>query len=368
MAKDYYQILGVNRNASQEDIKKAFRKLAHEYHPDKKTGNAEKFKEINEAYQILGNEQKRKQYDQFGSAGSSFNSGGFSGSNPFSSQGFNGNNFQGNINFDFGDIEDWSDIFGGSDIFSSFFGGSRNSNRTKRGNDLEIEISIDFEEAIFGTKKEIELSKKILCPVCKGNGAEPGSKISTCNTCHGSGRITRIQQTILGNFQTQTICPDCHGEGKKAEKQCHKCRGTGSIYGSERIEINIPAGIDDGQRIKLNSKGEAITGGIHGDLYVNIKVRPNKKFVRRGFDIFSTIQISIKQAILGDKIMIETIDGPVALKIPEGTQSGTQFKLRNKGVRILNGYGRGDHIVEVKVNIPKGLNRHQRKLIEQLDI
>lgn len=360
MSKDYYQILGVNKNASQEEIKQAFRKLAHQYHPDKKGGNAEKFKEINEAYQILGNEQKRKQYDQFGST--NFNSSGFSSSNPFSQQGF-GQYSQGNINFDFSDFDDLGDIF------SSFFGGARTSStRTKRGNDLEIELAIDFLEAVFGTSKKIELSKKIICPICNGSRAEPGSKTSVCSTCGGSGRVIKIQQTILGNFQTESICYDCRGQGKKIEKKCHKCHGEGVLYGSEKIEIKIPAGIDDGQTIKLSNKGEAISGGVAGDLYVRIKIRPNKKFVRKGFDVFSKIEISLKQAILGDKVMIETVDGWVALKIPEGTQSGTQFKLRNKGIPILNGHGRGDHIVEVKVNIPKGLNKHQKKLIEQLDI
>lgn len=359
MNKDYYQILGVSRNASQEEIKQAFRKLAHQYHPDKQGGDSEKFKEINEAYQILGNEQKRKQYDQFGSM--NFGSSGFSG-NPFNQQGFGGYS-QSNINFDFGDFDDLSDFF------SSFFGGTRtSSNRIKRGNDLEIELAIDFSEAAFGVNKKIELSKKTVCPVCQGNGAEPGSKISTCSTCRGSGRVIRIQQTILGNFQTESICPDCRGRGKKIEKKCHKCHGEGTIYGSETLEIKIPAGIDDGQTIKLSGKGEAISDGIPGDLYVKIKIRPNKKFVRKGFDIFSKAEISLKQAILGDKIMIETIDGLVALKIPEGTQSGTQFKLKSKGIPIFNGHGRGDHIIEIKVNIPKGLNRHQKKLIEQLDI
>ena len=221
MAKDYYQTLGVNKGASQEDIKKAFRKLAHEHHPDKKSGNAEKFKEINEAYQTLGNEQKRRQYDQFGSAGPNFGSGGFSGGNPFGGQGFGGYN-QGNVNFDFGDIGDLGDIFG------SFFGGGRGSSGTKRGSDLEMELSIDFEEAVFGVSKRIDLSKIVLCDACGGNGAEPGSKINTCQTCKGTGRVTRMQQTILGNFQTQATCPDCGGQGKKPEKPCRKCRGEGT--------------------------------------------------------------------------------------------------------------------------------------------
>lgn len=361
MAKDYYQTLGVNKGASQEDIKKAFRKLAHEHHPDKKSGNAEKFKEINEAYQTLGNEQKRRQYDQFGSAGPNFGSGGFSGGNPFGGQGFGGYN-QGNVNFDFGDIGDLGDIFG------SFFGGGRGSSGTKRGSDLEMELSIDFEEAVFGVSKRIDLSKIVLCDVCGGNGAEPGSKINTCQTCKGTGRVTRMQQTILGNFQTQAACPDCSGQGKKPEKPCRKCRGEGTAHGSERIEVIIPAGIDDGQQIKLSGKGGAISGGSSGDLYIHIRVRPNKKFVRKGNNIYSSFDISVKQAILGGEVIIETVDGPVSLRIPEGTQSKTQFKLNGKGVPVLNGYGRGDHMVEVSVKIPKNLSRQQKKLLEQLDV
>lgn len=364
MSKDYYKILGVSKSASQEEIKKAFRKLAHEHHPDKKSGDAEKFKEINEAYQSLGNEQKRKQYDQFGSAGPGFGSGGFSGGNPFA-QGFGGSPFgQGNINFDFGEANgfDFGDLFGG------MFGGGGGGRKSNRGHDLEVGITIDFMEAVFGVEKTIDLNKQISCNVCHGSGAEPGSKINKCNTCDGSGRVMRLQQTILGNFQTQTICPDCQGEGTKIEKKCHKCHGSGHVRGDEKIKVTIPAGIDQGQSIKLSGKGEVGERGSAGDLYIRINVSPNKKFVRRGDDIHSILHLSVKQAILGDKIDIETVDGLINFKIPEGTQSKTQFRLRDKGVPHLRTSGRGDHIVEAVVDIPKGLSRGQRKILEELDI
>ncbi len=376
MAKDYYQILGVNKSASAEDVKGAFRKLAHEYHPDKQSGNAEKFKEINEAYQVLGNADKRRQYDQFGQtfsgAGSSAGGGpggyDFSrGGNPFG--GFYsspGGHNQGNVHFDFGDLGDLGDL---GDIFGSFFGGGGGrQTKSQRGADMEAEISIAFEDAVFGTEKIISLDKKIICGHCSGTGAEPGSKISSCANCGGRGQITRVQQTILGNFQTQTVCPDCQGEGKRAEKKCAECRGQGTISGSEKIKIQIPAGIEDGQSIKLSGKGEASAKGQSGDLYIRVSVAPSRKFKREKDDILTSYHISIKQAILGDKALVDTVDGPVNLKIPEGTPSGARFVLKGKGVPHLRSHGRGDQIVEVIVDIPKSISRSEKKILEQLDI
>mgnify|MGYP000944197762 CR=1 FL=1 len=367
MAKNYYETLGVGKSASQDEIKKAFRKLAHEHHPDKQTGNVDKFKEINEAYQVLGNEEKRRQYDQFGQtfngagSGASSGFGGRPGGNPFG-QGFGGYS-QGNVNFDFGDMGDIGDIFG------SFFGGGMSGGaRSSRGRDLETELTIEFKESVFGVEKMVEFNKEIVCEVCQGNGAEPGSKINTCSTCGGSGRVVRMQQTILGNFQSQTVCPDCHGEGKKPEKKCHKCHGSGHVRGNEKIKVIIPAGISDGQAVKVAGKGEVGDRGQAGDLYIRIRVKADKNFIRQGDNILSTIHINLKQAILGDKIEILTVDGPVSLKIPEGTQSQTQFKLGGKGVTHLREYGRGDHLVEVIVDIPKGLSRSQRKIIDSLDL
>lgn len=368
MATDYYKILGVDKNASQEDIKKSFRKLAHQHHPDKEGGNADKFKEINEAYQVLGNEDKRKQYDQFGPAFSN-NAGG--GAGGFNYQDFaraqGGNPFgqgQGGFNFDFGDMEDLGDIFG------SFFGGGgqRQTRHQTKGADLEVELTLDFEEAVFGVEKHIKLRKNVTCDVCNGNGAEPGSKIETCPTCKGSGYVSKMQQTFLGNIRSQSVCPQCQGEGKIYDKKCHKCHGAGVFSSEEEIKVKVPAGIDNGQSLRLSGKGEAQGKGTPGDLYVRIKVRPNKNFVRKGYNIYSKAQVLVSQAILGDKIQVETVDGPVSLKIPEGTQSHTEFKLKDKGIPHLEGRGRGDHLVEVIVHIPKNLSRQQRKLIEEAKI
>lgn len=363
MAKDYYDILGVKKDASADEIKKAFRKLAHEHHPDKESGNNDKFKEINEAYQTIGNEQKRKQYDQFGSSfgggQNGFNYQDFAraqGGNPFGQGGFS----QGNVNFDFGEMGDLGDIFG------SFFGGnSRSQNRQTRGSDLETDVSITFEESVYGVEKDIELSKRVVCKHCSGNGAEPGSKINNCNNCGGTGKISSVQQTILGAFQAQRICSNCHGEGKTYEKKCKSCNGAGVEYGTEKIKVKIPAGIEHGQQIRLSGKGESSPKGVAGDLYINIKVNRSHKFQRVGDDIKSDYHISISQAILGDKVEIETVDGLVSLKIPAGTQSHTNFKLSGKGVPHLRSRGRGDHFIQVIIDIPKSLNRKQRKLIEE---
>lgn len=366
MAKNYYETLGVSKSASADEIKKAFRKLAHEHHPDKKSGDEAKFKELNEAYQVLGNTEKRQQYDQFGQtfSGPGSNAGGGfggrpQGGNPFG-QGFGGQGGfnQGNVNFDFEDL---------GDIFGNFFGGGR-SQQSSRGSDLETEVTLEFEEAVFGAEKDLDLNKEINCDKCHGSGAEPGSKIDTCKTCNGSGRVTRMQQTILGNFQSQATCPDCHGKGKKPEKACSKCQGKGHVRGHEKIKVIIPAGISDGQSVKLTGKGEMGENNNAGDLYIRVRVRTNKNFVRQGDDILSTVHINLKQAILGDKIKVETVDGQVELKIPEGTQSQTKFRLKGKGVTHLRVNGRGDQIIDVIVDIPKGLGRKERKLLEEIEL
>lgn len=365
--KDYYKILGVEKGASADEIKKAFRKLAHEYHPDKAGGNEAKFKEINEAYQVIGNEEKRKQYDQYGSSFDQM--GGFGG-------GMNWDDFmraargQGsgadNFSFDFGDL---GDVFG--DLFGGFGGGGRRGGRTRRsrGNDIQMEMEIDFTTAVFGGEKEIELYKTVACSRCAGNGVEPGSKINTCSECGGQGRVKKIQQTFFGAMQTVVACSKCHGEGKTYEKSCTGCSGRGVKKEEARLKIKIPAGIDHGQAIRLNGQGEAgANGGGVGDLYLTFRVRSDSRFEREGENILSERHISVKQAILGDKILVETIDGEVKLKIPEGTQSGKVFKLSGKGVPRLGGYGRGDHLVTVIVDIPKSLSRHDRKLMEELSI
>jgi len=370
MAKEYYNILGVAKSATQEEIKKAYRKLAHQYHPDKKGGDEAKFKEVNEAYQALGNPEKRKQYDQFGQAfgGAGAEPGGFSwqdfarasqgGSGPFGG-GFR----QQNVEFDLGDL---GDIFG--DLFG--FGrrtGGRSARRSARGNDVQAEMNLDFKEAVFGTEKVIDLYKNVICSHCAGNGAEPGTKIETCSTCAGNGQIEQIQRTILGAFRTVGVCPDCQGEGKRASTKCKKCRGEGRLKESEKIKVEIPAGISDGETIRLSGKGEAgLKGSGAGDLYIILRVRPDPEFKREGDNIISEAEISFSQAALGDKIPIKTLEGEVILKIPAGMQSGKVFKLNGKGVPHLRSRGRGDHLVTVNVVTPTRLARHQKRLFEEL--
>ncbi|MFZ5364604.1 MAG: molecular chaperone DnaJ [Patescibacteria group bacterium] len=355
MSKDYYKILGIEKTASQDEIKRAFRKLAQQYHPDKPGGDEQKFKEINEAYQVLGDANKRQQYDQFGSTFDQAGAGGFNGfggQNPFGS-GFS------SVNFDMGDL---------GDIFGDVFGFGSKTKRKARGADIEVDLELQFKEAAFGTEKQIKLYKNIVCPVCHGNGAEPGTKINTCAACGGSGRQTRVQQTFLGAIQTQTTCSACQGQGKIPEKKCSKCSGIGIIKGDAEIKVSVPAGINNGESLKLSGQGEAGSGGSAGDLYVHIKIKPDFDFHRDNYDILTNQQISFAQAALGDKIEINTIDGPVDLKIPAGTQPGTRFRLKGKGVPRLRGYGRGDHWVTIEVIVPKDLNRKQKQLLKELDL
>ncbi|HTW96545.1 MAG TPA: molecular chaperone DnaJ, partial [Candidatus Methylomirabilis sp.] len=363
---------GVEKTATAEEIKRAFLKLAHQYHPDKNGGKDEKFKEINEAYQVLGNAEKRKQFDQFGQT---FNgAGGFGGGQAggFGGQGFGGfQNGQGfNINMD--DLGDLGEMFGGlGDMFGfgSARGGQGRRRGPQRGNDIEAAMTIDFDEAVFGTEKEVTLKKKITCPKCHGTGAEPGAKIETCETCKGHGRVRHVQQTILGSIQTETTCPGCGGEGKTASQKCSECNGAGTIYDTTKFKVKIPAGVDDGGRIRLAGFGEAGEKNMPaGDLYLNIRVRPSEKFERDGDDILSQKEIGFTQAALGDKVEIETVHGRVELKIPEGTQSGTVFKLRGKGVPHLDGRAKGDHLVTVIIKTPKNLNKKQKEALKGLGI
>lgn len=358
-AKDYYSVLGVSKTSSQADIKKAFRKLAHQHHPDK-GGDAEKFKEINEAYQVLGDEKKRKQYDQFGSSAFSGGAGGFD----FS--GFQGGNFSSsNINF-----EDLGDIFGGlGDMFGFSSGRSSARSKNRRGADMEAILSIEFLEAAFGTTKEILIEKNLKCEKCNGSGAEPGTKIETCKTCSGRGRVLKNQRTIFGAMQVEALCPDCQGEGQTYSQKCSKCSGIGMYQGQEKLKVKIPAGIDNGEVIRLSGRGHAgQKGAPSGDLLLIIRVKSSTDFRRENYNIYTKKNISVKQAILGDKVDIKTIHGDVVLKIPEGTQSGTVFKIRGKGVEKLKGSGMGDHFVEVSVKIPKGLSRKDKKTLEELNI
>lgn len=359
MSKDYYDILGVSKSATADEIKTAFRKEAHKHHPDK-GGDEAKFKELNEAYQVLGNEQKRKQYDQFGSSfqNGQAGGGGFGG-------GMGGFDFSG---FQNGGV-DMEDLFGGfGDIFG-FGGGRSSSKRNQPGRDLEMTVNLEFLEAAFGLEKELSFTKNVTCKHCHGNGAEPGTKVDTCATCGGSGQVIGVQRTILGNIQTKMTCQTCSGEGKIYSTKCTKCHGNGIVKEDVKLKVKIPAGINDGESIRLSGQGEAgQKGAAAGDLYLRVRVVKHKKFVRDGYDIRTEESISVKQAILGDKIDIETIYGTMTLKIPEGTQSGTVFKLKEKGVTKIHDRGVGDQYVKVNVHIPKDLKRKDRQLLESLNI
>lgn len=363
MSKDYYAILGVAKNANEEEIKKAFRKLAHQHHPDKTGGDAEKFKQINEAYQVLSDANKRRQYDQFGSgfeqAGfGNGQAGGFSWEDIMRQAGMGGQQQDGGFGFDFGDL------------FSSAFGGGRqqrNSTGPQRGEDVQTILTIDFEEAVAGTKQTITFSRHEKCGTCKGNGAEPGTKINTCSTCQGSGSQIRAQRTPLGTFQVRTTCSSCRGAGQTFEKPCATCHGEGIKDSRAQIALNVPAGIDDGETIRVTSEGEAgRRGGMTGDLYVRVRVRPSKIFMREGYNIVSKATIGFPLAALGGVLPIQTVDGSLDLDIPAGTQSGAILSIKGKGIQRLHSKGRGDHLVHVTVQTPTRLSRKAKNLLEDL--
>lgn len=358
MAKrDYYEVLGITKNASPDEIKKAFRRLAVQYHPDKEGGDETKFKEINEAYEVLKDPSKRQRYDQFGHAGVG-NGGNGNGGNPF--EGFSGFGGGQEMHFDFGDL-------GLGDIFGNFFGGNASTqrNRKSRGRDVETQVEVSFEQAVFGSEVNIQLTLEDTCEHCNGTMAEPGYELKTCDQCKGSGQVVTATRTIFGNIQQATICPKCRGRGKIPEKECTVCHGKGTQRKNQTITLKIPAGVDDGAIIRLREHGEAIANGPKGDLYVNIRVKPHKKFTREGDLILSEEIISMVQAALGTEIQVDTVDGPVKMKIPAGTQSGTDFKLSGHGVPHLKGDGRGAHIVTVTVETPTKLSRKQQELLQQ---
>ena len=363
MASDYYNILGVPKGASDDEIKKAYRKLAHKHHPDKQGGDEKKFKEINEAYQVLSDKSKRTQYDQFGrtfEGGSAQGGPGFGG---FDFSGFQGFGRQGSQGFDF----DFSGGGGFEDIFADIFGGGTRTRRKSRGQDIQVDMEIDFSEMTRGAEKEINLYKSVVCDRCGGKGAEPGSKIKTCPTCGGSGRVQKTSRSFFGSFSQVTECPECHGEGTVPDKKCAKCGGDGRVKEEKRIKINIPAGIQNGQAISVPGQGEAGGKGAQpGDLYVLVRVKAHAKFTRQGNDILSTEYIPFSLAVLGGKTEIDTIGGRLTLKIPSGTQSGETFRIKNEGVPELHGRGRGSQIVKIVVKTPKNLSREQKDLLERL--
>jgi molecular chaperone DnaJ len=351
--RDYYEVLGIGKSASDDEIKKAFRKKAIEHHPDKQGGDEAKFQEINEAYEVLKDERKRQRYDQFGHAGVG-SSAASDGGNPFG--GFGGGQ---NVNFDFGDL-------GLGDILGSFFGGGfggQQRGRSARGRDVETSIDLTFEEGIFGVERELNIQLEDTCDHCKGTTAEPGYELKNCDTCKGSGQTVRVTRTVFGDIQQATVCPTCKGTGKVPEKQCTVCHGKGTKQKSQVIKLKIPAGIDDGATIRLREQGEAVANGPKGDLYVGIRVKPHKRFTREGDLILSEEHVSMVDAALGTEIAVDTVDGAVRMKIPAGTQSGTDFKLSSHGVPHLKGASRGAHIVTIVVDTPTKLSKKQQELL-----
>jgi molecular chaperone DnaJ len=355
--RDYYEVLGVSKSASADEVKKAFRKAAVKHHPDKEGGDETKFKEINEAYEVLKDQQKRQRYDQFGHAGVGGDSGGGAGyaGNPFGGPGGNQN-----VHFDFGN----GDL---GDIFGQFFGGGGRGAETgpKRGRDVETTVVLTFEQAIFGVEEELTLDMDDECEHCHGTTVEPGHSMKTCPTCKGAGQQTRVMNTIFGQIQQAVTCETCRGTGKVPEKICTVCKGKGTQRRKQKLMLKVPAGIDDGATIRLKEHGEAIGGGSRGDLYVHIRVKAHKKFTREGDIILSEEHISMVDAALGTEIDVETVDGTVRMKIPAGTQSGTDFKLSAHGVPHLRGSARGAHIVSVVVDTPTKLTKKQKDILEQ---
>ena len=352
--RDYYEVLGVSRGASEDEIKKAYKKMARKYHPDLNPGDKtaeEKFKEVNEAYEVLSDADKKARYDQYGHAGvdPNFGAGGFGG-------GFDGS-------FDFGDL---GDIFGS--FFGGGFGGGRrtNPNAPQRGESIRMSIAISFEEAAFGCEKEVTVERYETCDTCHGNGCAPGTSPEVCPDCHGTGTVQVRRQTPMGVFATSSPCPKCGGKGRIIHQPCKDCRGSGLLRKKKTIQASIPAGIDNGQTISIRGQGNAgKNGGPAGDLLITITVRPHELFRREGTSVLCEAPITFTQAVLGAELEIPTIDGKVKYDIPEGTQSGTTFRLKGKGIPSINGRGRGDQYVTVYIETPKNLNKEQKEALKK---
>ena len=348
MSQDYYNTLGVSRDATPEDIKKAYRSMARKYHPDvsSEPDAEDKFKEINAAYEVLSDSEKRALYDRYGTD---------------VPQGFGG--------FDFGAGRDPFDIF--AEVFGNLggFGGFGRTGRAgpRRGNDLRTDLRITFEEAAFGADKEVEIRRQELCTVCQGSGAEPGSSPETCPECQGSGQTRQVQHTLLGSFVNITTCPQCQGKGSIVRTPCHECHGSGRTYQNRRIQVAIPAGVDDGVTIRVSGQGEpGEMSGPNGNLYITLNVQPHPYFKRRANDIILELKVNVAQAALGDSVTVPTLDGERQITIPPGTQSGAIFRLRGLGIPQLRGNGRGDELIVTQVDIPKHLSEEQKALFQQL--
>lgn len=354
--KDYYSLLGVDKGASKEEIKKAFYKLAAKYHPDKKGGDEAKFKEVNEAYQVLSDEKKRKEYDTYGQTfnGQGPQSGGFGGFGGFDASDF------ANMQFDFGDLGDiFGDVFGGGSPF-----GGRGA---KRGRDISLELDVPFAESIFGTERNVLISKVSTCKTCSGSGAKVGTKTKTCTTCNGQGKIHEVKKTFMGNFQSVRTCDSCRGTGKVPEEKCHDCRGNGVVNTREEIHIKVPAGIQNGEMMRMSQMGEAVAGGTTGDLYVKINVTPHKLWKREGNDLVITHSIKLTDALLGTKHTIEGLDGKIEIEIPTGVTHGEILRVRTRGVPHIHEKGkRGDVLVKLSIIMPKKLSHKALRLVEQM--
>lgn len=347
--RDYYEVLGVERNASPEEIKKAYRKLARKYHPDvnKEPDAEERFKEVKEAYDVLSDPEKRARYDRYGHAEPQ--GGGYGG--------FGG----------FGGAEAGGGFGGFEDIFDMFFGGRRsNPQAPRRGADIEYPLTLEFKEAVFGVEKTLQVPREESCSTCHGSGAKPGSKLETCPVCHGTGQEETFQSTPFGRLINRRTCSRCHGRGRLVKQPCPTCHGRGRIRVTRKIQVNIPAGVEDGSQLRMAGEGEAgVNGGPPGDLYILLRVKPHPFFSRDGDDIYCEVPITFVQAALGDEIEVPTLDGRVKLKIPPGTQSETYFRIRGKGVPRLRGHGQGDQHVKVVVVVPTRLTERQKQLLRE---
>jgi len=360
MSKDYYKLLGIEKNASADEIKKAYRKKAHKYHPDKNPDDSKaeaKFKEISHAYETLSDPQKKKMYDQFGADGPQ-------------AQGFGGGGYGGGQGFDF------NDLGGFADIFENFFGGgagpaasqrARHQASNRNGEDLEVNLGLSFKEAAFGVGKKIKIRRVVRCDHCQSSGAEPGTKIVSCPQCKGSGQIKQIRQTMLGQIMTQAVCPQCKGAGQSPEKACTKCNGNKRLAKDDEVSVKIPQGVNDNSVIRVKAKGnEGYGQGRDGDLYIRIGIKRSKQWERDGYDVVTELEIHAIQAILGDKVEIETIHGVEELEISPGTQNDKVYTLKNKGVPKMNSTSMGNHLVKIKVYTPKKISKKERELYLQL--
>lgn len=348
---DYYKTLGVDKSASKDEVKKAFRKLAGQYHPDKKTGDEAKFKEISEAYAVLGDEKKRAEYDSYGHA--------FQGAGGGQGQGFGGFDFSGfqqQGGFDINDIfENFGDMFGGQ-------GGQQQ----KRGRDISIDINLSFKDAIFGVTRKVLITKNSACTDCEGTGGKPGTEMTSCTTCNGQGRVRETRQSIMGTFQTVKVCDSCNGSGKVPKEKCGHCAGVGVRRQEEEIEIKIPAGIQNGEVVRMTARGEAVPGGQPGDLYIKLHVDSDPNIKREGNNLVATLPVKLTDALLGEEYAVETLDGSVTIKVPAGVKHGELLRIKGKGVPHTSGTGRGDYLVRINIETPAKLSKKAKKLVEEL--